>query len=404
MTTQGGAQGPIRPGNDLDHRVRERASALGFDVVGFARADEPLGVEHERYLEFVARGMHGEMGYLADNVEVRRRVDSANILEGARTVICVGRRYARSRVEEDADSPLARGIARYARGQDYHNHLKKRLRRLADFVRGLAEGVGARALCDIEPLLERAWAVRSGLGFVGKNGLLITPGQGSYQLLGEVVTTLELTPGTPMTERCGECTRCLVACPTAAFDAPFVLDPRRCIAYLTIEKAGPPPPEFESAIGEHLFGCDVCQEVCPWNRTAPAPTEHSRPFHPLARWSELDLEDLVALDDTSWPRVSEGTPLRRPQREGLARNAVLVARSRLARGQGDLEEARRALCRAQEHGDPMVRALASRALPERSALPQEGDGSGSPIPIHGAAEVDRRSPIEGTADAGPDSR
>ena len=142
----------------------------------------------------------------------------------------------------------------------------------------------------------------------------------------------------------------------------FVLDPRRCIAYFTIEKRGLPPAELEHTIGEHLFGCDVCQEVCPWNRTAPPPASRTAPFHPHARWSELDLEGLVGVDEASWAGLSEGTPLRRPGRGGLARNAVLVAASRLARGHDDVDGARRALTRALDHDDPEVRALAAGAL------------------------------------------
>ena len=173
----------------LTQRVRDKAIALGFDVVGVARADVPLDAEHDRYREFIARGMHGAMGYLAEHVEVRRRLDADGILPGARSVICVGRSYRRPAEHERLDPKLARGIARYARGQDYHVFLKKRLRRLAAFVRTLAPGVSARALCDTEPVMERAWAARAGIGFIGKHGLVITPGQGSYQLLGEVVTT-----------------------------------------------------------------------------------------------------------------------------------------------------------------------------------------------------------------------
>jgi epoxyqueuosine reductase len=338
-------------------RVLEKAAALGFDVVGVARADEPLGVEHERYRAFVEEGRHGVMGYLAENVEARRRLDTADILEGARSVVCVGRRYARPRLAEEGDPPLARAVARYARGQDYHVFLRKKLRRLAAFVRRLAPGARARVLSDVEPILERAWAARAGLGFVGKNGLLITPGQGSYQLLGEVVTTLELLPGEPMTERCGACTRCLEACPTAAFAAPFVLDPRRCISYWTIEQPEAPPEALRDAIGEHLFGCDDCQEVCPFNRTAPPPAATTAPFAPLPRWAELGLGDLAGVREEEWEAVASGTPLRRAGRGGLARNAALLAHRRLRRGEGGDDE-RRALARAAEHDDPAVREIA----------------------------------------------
>ena len=186
------------------------------------------------------------MGYLADAREARRRLDTDAILEGARSVICVAERYVRGGAPPGEAGKRGRGwsrvvqaIARYARGHDYHNHLRRRLRKLAAFVRTLGEGVEARPICDDAPVLERAWAARAGLGFVGKNGLLIAPGVGSFVLLGEVVTTLALLPDTPMAERCGSCTLCLDACPTGAFDAPFVLDPRRCISYLTIELRGP---------------------------------------------------------------------------------------------------------------------------------------------------------------------
>jgi epoxyqueuosine reductase len=342
---------------DSTTRVRARALALGFDVVGIARADEPLGVDHDRYRAFVAEGRHGAMGYLGEHVEARRRLDTADILEGARSVVCVGRRYARPRAAEERDPPLARAVARYARGQDYHVFLRKKLRRLADFVRALAPGAQARVLSDVEPLLERAWAARAGLGFVGKNGLVITPGQGSYQLLGEVVTTVALVPDTPMAERCGACTRCLDACPTEAFTAPFVLDPRRCIAYWTIEQPEAPPEDLREAIGDHLFGCDDCQDVCPWNRTAPPPEASTAQFRPLPRWADLDLAALAGLPEARWGEVAEGTPLRRAGRGGMARNAALVAANRLRRGEGGDDE-KRALALASEHDDPAAREIA----------------------------------------------
>lgn len=342
--------------------VKQRALALGFDVVGVARASDPLDVEHERYRAFVDAGMHGGMSYVADHAEARRRLDTAAILEGARSVICVGRRYARSDRDEADDPPLAQGIARYARGQDYHVFLRKKLRKLAAFVRTLGPDVSARAFLDTEPILERAWAARAGVGFIGKNGLVITPGQGSYQLLGEVVTTLALVPDTPMTERCGSCTRCLDACPTAAFPSPFVLDARRCISYWTIEQPHAPPEYLREAIGEHLFGCDVCQEVCPWNRAAPAPPESTAPFRPLDRWSRLDLDDLVSLPAERWNEVASGTPLYRAGHVGVARNAALVAASRLRREAGG-EIERRAVAAAQAHADEAVRAAAPRHPP-----------------------------------------
>ncbi|MFT3771325.1 MAG: tRNA epoxyqueuosine(34) reductase QueG [Minicystis sp.] len=339
--------------------VKERALALGFDVVGIARADEPLGVEHARYQAFVGRGMHGAMGWLADHAEVRRRLDGAEILAGARSVVCVGRRYARPPAVEAADPPLAQGIARYARGQDYHVFLRKKLRKLAAFVRTLGPDVEARAFLDTEPILERAWAARAGLGFVGKNGLLITPGQGSYQLLGEVVTTLALVPDTPMAERCGSCTRCLDACPTQAFPEPFVLDARRCVSYWTIEQPDAPPPDLREAIGDHLFGCDACQEVCPFNRTAAPPADRTLPFQPLDRWKELDLPDLVTLPADRWEDVSRGSPVYRARRSGMARNAALVAANRLARGAAG-EGEQRAVAAAEAHEDAVVRAAVKR--------------------------------------------
>jgi len=344
---------------DGDRLIREKALELGFDVVGVARADEPLGVEHERYRAFIDAGMHGTMRYLAEYVEERRRLDTPAILEGARSVVCVGRRYARRAADEEQDPPVARMIARYARGQDYHLFLRKKLRKLAEFIRSLDPSIDARPLCDIEPVMERAWAARAGLGFVGKNGLVIVPGQGSFLLLGEVVTTLALTPGVPIAERCGACTRCLDACPTNAFQAPFVLDARKCISYLTIEQYEAPPEELREAIGEHLFGCDVCQEVCPYNRTAPPDAEKTKPFRPLPRWSKTSLLDLVTIAEDTFPTEIQGTPVRRARRGGLARNAAIVAANRISRAADATaaEEDRRALERGAEHDDPAAQEV-----------------------------------------------
>lgn len=309
--------------------MRDKARDLGFDCVGFARADTPLDADFDRYETFVDAGMHGEMGYLAADRLVRRRVDTDEILEGARTVVCVGRRYDRGQDEEAADPTLAKGIARYARGRDYHNGVRKKLRKLAAFIRTLAEGVGARPLTDDAPILERAWAARAGLGFIGKNGMLIVPGQGSFVLLGEVITTLSLAPDEPVADRCGACTLCIDVCPTKAIVADRVLDARLCISYLTIELRSPIPEPLREKVQDHLFGCDDCQTVCPYNRDTQAKVDgrvgaQTHVFSPHPRWGEVTLADLLSATPEQYGQLSEGSPVRRATRAGLARNAATV--------------------------------------------------------------------------------
>lgn len=355
-------EGPMHSiSSPLDARTRIVAESrrLGFEAVGFARADVALDADFERYRAFVEDGKHGEMSWLASLPEARERLDGEHVLEGARTVICLARRYGRPVEDEEKDPATARAIARYARGRDYHNGMRKKLRKLAGFVRALGDDVRARPLCDEEPILERAWAARSGLGFVGKNGLLIVPGVGSFVLLGEVVTTLALEPDAPVPERCGSCTRCLDACPTSAFEAPFVLDPRRCIAYLTIEKRAPIEEALRGPIGEHLFGCDDCQTVCPFNATRGrrAQSELDPRFLADPRWETTTVADLLALDDEAFARLREGSPLARATRDGLARNAAIVLGNKGdPAAVGALEAARSA--NASEH----VREAAAWAL------------------------------------------
>jgi epoxyqueuosine reductase len=353
---------------DLDRLVHDKARSLGFDAVGVARADVPLGEEYARYQAFLGAGMHGEMGYLAANAEIRERLDTSDILAGARSVVCVARRYQRSAADEAKDPPFAQRLARYARGRDYHNGTRKKLRQLAAFLRSLGTPdapVQARPMVDDAPVLERAWAARAGLGFIGKNGMLIVPGEGSFVLLGEVVTTLALTPGTPMAERCGSCTRCLDACPTGAFPRPFVLDARRCISYLTIELRSAVPEELRAAIGERLFGCDDCQTVCPFNHSArPRPAEATRPFEPHARWRETEVTTLLGLDEEAWRAVAEGSPLHRATADGLARNAAIALGNAPA---GEPAAADVALAEAaRSHSAEVVREAAVWAIAARA--------------------------------------
>jgi epoxyqueuosine reductase len=350
--------------------VRAEARALGFDAVAIARVGDGEGIDRDfaRYEAFVAAGMQGEMGWLAKYAAVRERLDGEGILPGARSVVCVARRYQRPPDDEAKDAETAQRIARYARGRDYHGFLRRRLRRLATFIRELGEPdrpAMARPLCDEEPVLERAWAAKAGLGFIGKNGMLIVPGLGSMVLLGEVVTTVDLLAGEPeparLADRCGSCTRCLDACPTRAFDAPYVLDPRRCISYLTIEHRTAIAPELRPSIGEHLFGCDDCQTVCPFNAgigpRSPLSTDDGDPFAPLERWSSLRLEELLTLDDAHWRDLFEGTPLKRAGRAGIARNAAIILGNRGDRAA--LDALQRA---AQTHDDVIVREAAAWAV------------------------------------------
>lgn len=361
----------------MSHRRQLVAEArrLGFEAVGFARADLPLADDFARYEAFVRDGKHGEMSWLAALPEARRSLDGEAILPGAKTVICLARRYGRRTDESEvADPAVARKIARYARGRDYHNGMRKKLRRLAALVRTF--GARARPLCDEEPILERAWAARAGLGFVGKNGLLIVPGVGSLVLLGEVVTTLELEPDEPMAERCGACTRCLDVCPTSAFEAPYVLDPRRCVAYLTIEHRGPiAEPTVLRGIGDHLFGCDDCQTVCPFNATrlgGSRALELDPRFLPDPRWAGVSLVDVLSLDEAGFEALREGSPIARATRAGFARSAAIVLGHLLAANvdedgsplsQVSRAHVRRCLERAAvEHDVEIVRDAAAWAL------------------------------------------
>jgi epoxyqueuosine reductase len=344
-------------------QVRAFALDVGFDAVAIARAGPAITIDRdfERYEAFLSARMHGEMAWLAKDRAARSRLDGDEILAGARSVVCLARRYPKDAQNGDA----SRTIARYARGHDYHRFLRRRVRRVASFLRslGTAEApVRARPLIDDKPILERAWAARAGMGFIGKNGMLIVPGAGSMLLLGEVVTTLDLgEDGEPMAERCGTCTRCLDACPTAAFRRPFVLDARRCVSYLTIEHPGPIPVELREGVGDHLFGCDDCQTVCPFNAgegaRAPVSAADGDPFAPLERWATLRLVDLLAHDDAASESMTEGSPLRRAGRKLLARNAAIVLGNR--RDASALPALQHA---AEHHDDPTVREAAAWAL------------------------------------------
>jgi epoxyqueuosine reductase len=330
--------------------VKARARELGFDRVAIGPADPP---EHGGALEaWLDAGYAGTMSYL-DRGRAER-LDPARLLPGARSVVAVAMSYNKS-TEDDW-----RGVSRYARGRDYHDVIRPRLVELGEFI-GSAAGapVASRAAVDSSAVLERDLAARAGLGWIGKNTNLLTPSLGSYFFIGIVLTTAELPFDQREPDRCGTCTACLDACPTRAFVAPYVLDARRCISYLTIEHRGDIAGELADQIGEWVFGCDVCQEVCPWNRKAEP--GHEPALEPSGSFGAL--ESLLELDREEFRARFRGSALTRTKRAGLLRNAAIVLANR-----GD-RRAVGVLERALGDEDAVVRHAAAWALAKLGGEP-----------------------------------
>ena len=327
--------------------IRARAKELGFEKVGFARAGgTPRG---EFLATWLDREYQGGMAYMERNSD--RRQDPARILPGARTVICVAKNYQSPGTH--SDDPRTGRISRYAWGDDYHDVLKDRLHDLRKFIERL--GGNAKVCVDTAPVLEKPWAQETGLGWQGKHSNLISRDLGSWIFLGEIVTDLELEPD-PAHSRdyCGTCTRCIDLCPTRAIVAPYVVDSRRCISYLTIEHRGTIPTDLRPLMGNLVFGCDICQDVCPWNKFAKVAPE--REFH--AREGNLtpSLIDLMGLSRTEFSRRFKNSAVKRARYAGFLRNVAV------ALGNSNDPSAVPALERAVEHESPLVRAHAAWAL------------------------------------------
>ncbi len=301
----------------LSAAVKARAEALGFARTGIGPAAPP---EHGAAFEaWLGAGYAGTMAYLARGRE--DRLDPQRLLPGARSVVAVALSHGDGREDNPTWSP----VARYARGRDYHEVMRFRLERLAAFLREAAGGgTASRVAVDTSAVLERDLAARAGLGWIGKNTNLLSAGLGSYFLIGIVLTTAALEPDGPVADRCGTCTACLEACPTRAFVAPYVLDARRCISYLTIEHRGDIAEELRGALHGWVFGCDVCQEVCPWNRKASAPRDPD--LAPSEAFGEV--ESLLTLDEGAFRERFRGSAIRRATWSGLRRNAALVLAQR----------------------------------------------------------------------------
>jgi len=330
--------------------VKARARELGFDRVAIGPAGPP---EHGDALEaWLDAGYAGTMGYLARGRA--DRLDPARLLPGCRSVVAVAMSYNQAAEREPGDD--WRPISRYARGRDYHDVIRPRLVELGEFIR-TAAGAASRVAVDSSAVLERDLAARAGLGWFGKNTNLLTPSLGSYFFIGIVLTTAALPFDPREPDRCGSCTACLDACPTQAFVAPYVLDARRCISYLTIEHRGDIDGELAERIGEWVFGCDVCQEVCPWNRKAAPGREPA--LGPAGSFGAL--ESLLELDSEAFRARFRGSALTRTKRAGLLRNAAIVLANRGERA------AAGALGRALGDAEPVVRRAAAWALAKLGA-------------------------------------
>jgi epoxyqueuosine reductase len=301
----------------LEERVKQRARELGFDPVGLTRLGpvESYGA-FARWLE---NGYSGEMTYLPRGAEKRR--DTRSPVPGARSAVVVALDYG----GKQPPGP----IARYARGDDYHDVMLDRLRGLHRWLeRECGHPIAGKAYVDTGPILERDLAQRAGLGWIGKNTMLISPKRGSFFFLGALLVDLELQPDAPFeSDRCGTCTRCLEACPTGAFVEPRVMDARRCISYLTIEHRSDIAPELQPLMGELIYGCDICQDVCPWNHKFAS--ELADPaLAPRPENVDPDLASLAELTDETFRERCAGSPIKRAKRRGLARNAAIALANR----------------------------------------------------------------------------
>ncbi|MBI1366211.1 MAG: tRNA epoxyqueuosine(34) reductase QueG [Alphaproteobacteria bacterium] len=331
--------------------VRARALELGFDVAGFCDADAPP-LQTERLARFLADGRHGDMEWMA--ARSRERAAPRNLWPEARSVVMLGLNYG---PREDPLAVLAKrdcgAVSVYARGRDYHDVVKKKLKALARFI---VETLGGevKVFVDTAPVMEKPLGARAGLGWQGKHTNLVSKKRGSWLFLGAVFSTLEFAADAPEPDHCGTCRACLDICPTRAFPAPYQLDARRCISYLTIEHKGPIPREFRTAIGNRIYGCDDCLAACPWNKFAAQARETA--LHARETLNAPKLEALARLDDAAFRAFFSGSPVKRTGRDRFLRNVMIaIGNSGLVR-LADVAEAR------LDDASPLVRGAAVWAL------------------------------------------
>ena len=312
-------------------KIKELALSQGFDLAGIAslsQAPENL----KRYPEWLSAGYHGEMAYLERQKD--KRLDPSLVLPGARSMICLGLIYNTGK-PYSTEVPGQPWVSRYAWGDDYHDLIWAKLSKLEAALRAaLPQSFEMKSYCDTGPVSEKAWAAAAGLGWVGKHTNLINQEKGSWFFLSEILTTLDLTPDQPAADLCGSCRKCLDACPTGAFPEAYTLDATRCISYLTIEKRGEIPADFHQAIGANLYGCDICQDVCPWNHWKI--TGHEAAFQARELNFDPEIDKLANIPDEEFSRLYNGSAIQRTKASGLRRNALIV-KANLEKRRGNQE-------------------------------------------------------------------
>lgn len=302
----------------FSEEIKKEALRLGFDACGISPADN--SGEEERYMKWIEDNWHADMHYMARNID--KRVDPRLLVEGAKSIISVALNY----YPHKKQASHAPQFAYYAYGKDYHDVIRGKLKKLFEFISARQPELTGRYFSDSAPVLERFWAAQAGIGFVGKNSLLIIPGKGSFFFLGELIIDIELEYDSPIAENCGSCTRCLDGCPTSAIEEPYKVNANKCISYQTIENRGEISSYVAPRLKNYVFGCDICQKVCPWNRVS---TPHNTmEFMPNDSFMNLDLKKMLEMDEEEYREIFRGSAVKRAKFAGLKRNVIAVSKTR----------------------------------------------------------------------------
>ncbi|MBC7784750.1 MAG: tRNA epoxyqueuosine(34) reductase QueG [Burkholderiales bacterium] len=334
--------------------IKQKALSLGFDLCRITSADP--SARRDYYLNWLAAGQHGEMYFLQERAD--ERLAPRVYFPPARSIVCVAMNYHVPLEQSDAPSPSRARVARYALGDDYHKHIKDRLHDLADYIRDSWPGTKTRSGVDTAPIMERELAARAGIGWQGKNSCIIHPQIGSWLFLGEVLVSLDLPPDSPATDHCGTCTRCIDACPTGAITAPYQLDARKCISYLTIEHEGEIAADLKRQMGDWLFGCDICQDVCPFNSRAPDAIDES--LRPRFPGGTLDAAAVADWTLEEYHTVTRRSAMRRVSLPVFQRNARIARQNIKENNEENIEENLEGEHARESIADPNPPAAAQR--------------------------------------------